>query len=401
MYKDLKKVYKNKILEAKLNCWKELCSLQNSKNPWDIVYKLCRRPNNFNRTLTTIRTDQGYTNTAQETATIFAHQFFPDDGEDSDENKLVRYDSQVPPNTEDDIPFTLEEVEHIIMKQNYKKSPGLDGISANIIKNIHHCSPFLFLNIFNKCLEFSTFPDIWKIASVKIIPKLHCNDKSNIKSYRPISLLPVIEKILEKLIIDRVMYHLYKHNCLNDNQYGFTPNKSTECALLAVMQWIDNVYKMKAISILVSLDISGAFDNVWWPKILYQLKTKKCPRNLYMLIQNYFTTRKAQIRIGNSTFTKNITRGCPQGSTCSPGFWIILYDDMLDQDLPEGCKVIAYADDAILLVHADTISSLTNRTNSALDILYSWGSKNKPSKDYCYDRDKETQNRTTIDSNEQ
>jgi hypothetical protein len=90
------------------------------------------------------------------------------------------------PQTLDDLPFTYDEVNHIVKKLNDKKAPGLDAISANIIRNVHISCPTLLLKIYNKCLELFTFPDLWKIAVVKIIPKQHSKETLTANAYRPI-----------------------------------------------------------------------------------------------------------------------------------------------------------------------------------------------------------------------
>ncbi|KAJ4430663.1 hypothetical protein ANN_19253 [Periplaneta americana] len=380
-YKDsydiIREEYKNKIIHAKISTWKEFCSTQTSRNPWSVVYKICRQPENFNRTLTTVKTDDGYTINAHETATHLINNFFPDDTQDLNFHKHVQYLTELTPRTGDEREFTYEEVNSVINKLDDKKTPGLDALSANIVKNVHNCCPDLFVNIFNKCLELHTFPDHWKIAAVRIISKPHCTDKLTASAFRPICLLPVMGKVFEKLIIDRIMYHMHSNNLLNTNQYGFIPQKSTEDAVLNVVNWAKEVLANKQIGLLISLDIKGAFDNAWWPMILLQLKRKECPRNLYKLIKNYFCNRKAQLTLGLKTVSKHINKRCPQGSVCSPGLWVILYDGLLQIDLPVNCNIIAYVDDALILIKGENIQTITEKANSTLKIVSKWGINNK------------------------
>ncbi|KAJ4441977.1 hypothetical protein ANN_11841 [Periplaneta americana] len=342
---DVLRATRGSHVEAKTKAWKEFCSSQSPQNPWGIIYKMCRKPENFNRSLNTIQTDNGFTSNTYETASVLINKFFPDDSIDTDMHKRTRLESELSPDTEDEPQFTAEEVERAIKKLNDKKAPGIDAISANIIKNIHTSCADLFVSIFNKCMSLQVFPDCWKIANVKIIPKPHCHNRTA-NAYRPICLLPVMGKLLEKLIIDRIMYNLYNTNMLKGNQYGFTPQKSTEDAVLHVVNWANQTLRRRQFGLLISLDISGAFHNAWWPKIMSQLKKKGCPRNLYNLVKNYFSNRKVQLTIGTTTLMKDVNKGCPQGSCCSPGLWNILYDDLLQMDLPNDCQLIAYADDA-------------------------------------------------------
>jgi len=80
------------------------------------------------------------------------------------------------------------------------------------------------------------------------------------------------------------------------------------------------------VAIIISLDIQEAFGSPWWPAILQRLIDIKCPRNLYYLIQDYLTDRKAVMTMNNFSVEKTITKACPQGSCCGPGLWNIQYD---------------------------------------------------------------------------
>ncbi|KAJ4443296.1 hypothetical protein ANN_04964 [Periplaneta americana] len=280
-YNNIKTDYKNKILQAKTKAWKEFCSSQSPQNPWGIIYKMCRKPENFNRSLNTIQTDNGFTSNTYETASVLINKFFPDDSIDTDVHKRTRLESELSPDTEDEPQFTAEEVERAIKKLNDKKAPGIDAISANIIKNVHTSCADLFVR----------------------------------------------------------------------NQYGFTPQKSTEDAVLHVVNWANQTLRRRQFGLLISLDISGAFDNA--------------------------CNRKVQLTIGTTTLMKDVNKGCPQGSCCSPGLWNILYDDLLQMDLPNDCQLIAYADDALVLITADNINCIENKANETLTSISKWGKDNK------------------------
>jgi hypothetical protein len=119
------------------------------------------------------------------------------------------------------------------------------------------------------------------------------------------------------------MHHLYKTDFLNDNQLGFTPQKSTTDAAMSVKQFIEPELERGRVDIMAILDIKGAFDAAGCPAILKGLRDAKCPQNLYRLTQDYFREKRAVISINSSKTEQNITKGCPQGSCCGPGFWNI------------------------------------------------------------------------------
>jgi hypothetical protein len=91
-------------------------------------------------------------------------------------------------------------------------------------------------------------------------------------TYRPISLINVTGKILEKLLINRIMHHVYSNYLLNHNQFGFTPKKGPTDAALAVQEYLEEGMSDGKVAILVTLDVMGAFDAAWWPGLLKSLK---------------------------------------------------------------------------------------------------------------------------------
>lgn len=113
---------------------------------------------------------------------------------------------------------------------NPKKAPGADGFTADICRQVIVKDPELFLSLANKCLTMGLFPALWKEASVVVLRKPGKDDYRNPKSYGPIGLLPVMGKIVEKMIVGRLKWHLIPK--MSPRQYGFMPQKSTEDPLL-------------------------------------------------------------------------------------------------------------------------------------------------------------------------
>jgi hypothetical protein len=114
---------------------------------------------------------------------------------------------------------------------------------------------------------------------------------------------------------------------------------------------------------MISLDVIGAFNSAWWPAILQRLREAQCPRNLYHLVQDYLKERKAIITTNTFYMGKNITKGCPQGSCCSPILWNIQYDPVLNLQFTHHTRAVAFADDLILMIRADSISKAENIAN--------------------------------------
>jgi hypothetical protein len=114
---------------------------------------------------------------------------------------------------------------------------------------------------------------------------------------------------------------------------------------------------------MASLDVQGAFNSAWWPAILKGLRDAKCPLNLYQLTQDYFRERRAVLSINSSKMEKNITKGCPQGSCCGPGFWNLPYKSLLNLKYTNHTKTVAFADDLVIMIKADSIREAENIAN--------------------------------------
>jgi len=128
---------------------------------------------------------------------------------------------------------------------------------------------------------------------------------------------------------------------------------------------------------MVGLDVKGAFDAAWWPSILNNLRDLRCPKNLYDLSLNYFSERETSLHADTHTVKRNVTKGCPQGSCCGPGFWNIMYNALLNLNYSIHTKVIAFADDLAVLTKGKTTSEAEAFANSDLAKIENWAKDNK------------------------
>ncbi|CAH2087895.1 unnamed protein product [Euphydryas editha] len=165
--------------------------------------------------------------------------------------------------------FTSMELKLASRSFNPKKAPGADGFTADICLHAIEHDPDLFLCLLYKCLELHHFPTPREEATVVFLRKPGKTIYTTPRSYRPISLLPVLGKILEKMLVTRLKYHLAPR--LSTRQFGLMPQRSTEDALYALVEKIKYHLNRKEITTMISLDIEGAFDSAWWPKIKVRL----------------------------------------------------------------------------------------------------------------------------------
>ena len=230
--------------------------------------------------------------------------FIPEDSESSDSvhHKSIRQLAVEPLDMLDDVEFTKEEMLVVLEKFDPSKTLGEDGLNSDILLRIFKRFPTFFTEIYNECLRKGYFPKQWKRSIIIPIVKPGKEGSTEITKYRPISLLNVGKKVHEKLLIDRINHHVFSNSLLNENQYGFFPQKSTIDAALAAKGFIWETLQKKNCVRMVSLDVRGAFDAAWRPSIPSNLRNLHFPKNMYILSLNYFSDRVAT-HYANTTHT--------------------------------------------------------------------------------------------------
>lgn len=189
------------------------------------------------------------------------------------------------------------------------KAPGLDGITAAVLRKSWPIIGRHFTRILDRCLRTSTFPDGWKKANVVVISKGADRDPCLPKSYRPVSLLPVLSKVLERLIVTRLEEETRIN--MSEDQHGFTVGRSTVSAIKSCLDWVDSAQDSKVVGIF--LDISGAFDNLGWKVLIRDMIGLGASSATRSIIESYLVGRTAVLTVERSTASVNLTRGCPQG----------------------------------------------------------------------------------------
>ena len=177
----------------------------------------------------------------------------------NNENKLVRKRII---EIEDTPEITSELVKDII-KSFREKAPGPTGITRNLLLNANNKIFERYAEIFTACLATGCFPASMKRARVVMVPKAGKNP-SSIENYRPISLLEIPGKILEKIINYELIYHLEDKNILNPRQHGFRKGRGTDTAIALAHESISKSLSDNRMVTVVLRDVKGAFDKVWF-----------------------------------------------------------------------------------------------------------------------------------------
>lgn len=229
------------------------------------------------------------------------------------------------------------------------------------------------MRLYNACARLGKFSTPWKKAEFVFFVKKGKNPKVA-SSYRPICLLPVLSKVLEKLMKTRIMLDLDSAGFLHDEQYGFRENRSTESAILVALDHVRNVMG-REYPALVSLDIKGAFDFIDWGDINTVVSQAPIDKGLVPLISSYLTNRRVVFKDKNRWVNFRVKIGCPRGSCLGLLFWTLIADQTLKR-ISHLVTFIAFADDFLLLAAAKSRRELEGSVNGALEGFV------KVSKDY-------------------
>jgi hypothetical protein len=185
--------------------------------------------------------------------------------------------------------ITPAEVKKHILQLKPKKAPGFDLITAEILKHLPRKGTILLTILFNAVLRLQYFPQLWKLSTINMVPKPG-KPLTEVASYRPISFLPILSKLLEKLNLSRLHPMLQEQNVVPDHQFGFRAHHGTTEQIHRVAHTIRQTLERKEYCSAVFLDIQQAFDRVWHKGLLCKLKAS-LPSSAFLLLKSYLQDR--------------------------------------------------------------------------------------------------------------
>ena len=241
--------------------------------------------------------------------------------------------------------LTETEVLRVIKNINISKSSGLNNISSFVVKEVFSILKKQITLLFNTTIRTSTFQLAWKQALVIPIPKSGILTK--VQNYRPISLLPLPGKLLEKLIHSQLSEHLEEISYLTENQHGFRKSHSTVHSVAQLVNYVSSKRDQRRPTLAAFVDFRKAFDCVQHPILLDKLKAINLDEGVVRWFESYLSERKQRV-LANNTFSPYlpVTQGVPQGSVLGPLFYIIYANDVAR--VIKNCSVAMYADDTVL-----------------------------------------------------
>lgn len=262
-------------------------------------------------------------------------------------------------------PAIETDIIEIVKNLKNSNSVGEDHISTNILKKCAHLVVSPFVHIINCSLSEGIFPDKLKIAKIKPIYK--SGDQTEIKNFRPISLLSPFAKVFEKYVSNSIMAFFNSCELFSNQQFGFRKGFSTSSAITELLnsmyESIDNGNKTLGFF----LDLSKAFDLVSHNILLNKLERYGLRGLSWQWFTSYLTNRKHYVEIENQkSHELPCSIGVPQGSILGPLLYIIYVNDFPNNNC------IMYADDTSLLVSSNTVQSSIQKANVEVKDAISW-----------------------------
>lgn len=224
-------------------------------------------------------------------------------------------------------------------------------------------------NIINVIFKHGTFPSSLKKA--KLIPVHKKGDTTDVRNYRPISILSSISKLIEKLFLKRINKYLNKFKLLKPCQFGFRAGSSTNLALLSLTDFLKSSIDNGNFTGSVFLDFTKAFDTISHNILFSKLESLGITGPSLTFIKNYLLDREQSVCIGGvNSNVKIINQGVPQGSILGPLLFCIYINDL--PDCLDDSKVILYADDTTISISHKSLPTLINMLNKELTNVVEW-----------------------------
>ena len=257
---------------------------------------------------------------------------------------------------------------------NPSKSCGSDEISPRVVIKCMQSIAAPLSDIFNKSFSQGIVPKKLKLA--KVIPVYKKNDSKCIENYRPIALLPIFSKILEKIVYKRLDAYLQLQNVLIPQQFGFRKKCSTSMGVLNVVNTAINAIDKGEYCIGIFLDLSKAFDTIDHTILLSKLQHYGIRGVALNWFENYLQNRQQFVVVnGVKSQLRNVKCGVPQGSVLGPLLFLIYINDLINSS--DFFTYSLFADDTCLLAHQKNMLALINSVNEEICKIFNWFCCNK------------------------
>lgn len=263
-------------------------------------------------------------------------------------------------------------VRKLLLGLDPSKATGSDKVPALFLKNCADILCIPLTKIFRLSLKLGYFPSAWKLADIVALHKK--GSRSEVSNYRPISLLAIMSKLLETLVSDQLKVFLAP--LLDAHQFGFRPAHTTLDMLLQMSQrWTDALASGHEVR-SIALDISKAFDKVWYDGLLYKLASLGITGPLLAWFKSYLSNRSQRVMVGSSISGRlPLHAGVPQGSVLGPILFLVFINDLFPSVQNH---LDVFADDSTfwaVIPSRSARTSVATSLNSDLKEIQAWAMK--------------------------
>ena len=365
---------KRTIRQTKRSFWRNFCSLLSSTTPLARVWRIYRSISGRTPPQRFPLVTQFVLTSLSDKANALADYFSQIVGTPkpiANEDAICREIelALLTPHESLDRPFSPYELSAMLVSLPRDKACGVDNIPYEFLVRLPGTAHQFLLGICNTSLREGAFPSSQKHGLVVSFLKPG-KDPSQVSSYRPISLLPVLGKAIEKLLNARLYWYLEANGKLPSFQAGFRKQRSTIDQLVRLEHHVRCSLKSRKVLIVVFLDMSKAFDRVPHRAVLVKLARMGVTGTFLKSLQDFLSDRTFQVFVnGEFSTIRPLLCGLPQGAHLSP----LLYNVFLsDVPLVDGVHYSAYADDFCFYAVADDATTAKNFMQMALDEFHGW-----------------------------
>jgi len=382
-YKTYRNLYNSLVRKSRTSYYHDnlLTNKKKPKQTWDVI-KEALNTYNDNDNIPDITTNNGILHDNVDKANAF-NNFFTNIGREingSVQNTVKSYSDYInTDNDNDNVPLLLMDdigpiyVIDIIKALPNKSSKDLNGVSLKLIKFVKYEVSVPLSHIFNISINTGIFPMALKCT--RTVPVYKSGSRNLCDNYRPISLVPTLSKILEKIVATKLSNHLDINKLVYKHQYGFQRNKQTEHTLTHLLSFVSNAINKNEYCIGIFLDVKKAFDCVPHKILFAKLERLGIRGNVLDWFKSYLSNRTQRCDVNGSLSEENgIDIGVLQGSTLGPILFLCYVND-----LPNSTAMLSllFADDTACLIADSDINRLYNKANLELQKLACWFKANK------------------------